>query len=104
MTLVPTAGLVAEAARRGGAVAAFNVITLEHAEAICAAATESRHRGDHADQRERGALPRRAARSPIAAATAAVARGCGRADRAAPRPCHRRGAGRAGRPMPASAR
>ena len=40
MPLVPTGGLVAEAARRNGAVAAANVITLEHAEAICAAATE----------------------------------------------------------------
>ncbi|GLY70332.1 class II fructose-bisphosphate aldolase [Amycolatopsis taiwanensis] len=39
MTLVPTADLVAAAVARGGAVAAVNVITLEHAEAICAAAT-----------------------------------------------------------------
>ncbi|MFD2416227.1 class II fructose-bisphosphate aldolase [Amycolatopsis pigmentata] len=38
MTLVPTAELVADAVARGGAVAALNVITLEHAEAICAAA------------------------------------------------------------------
>lgn len=41
MTLVPTTGLVADAVRRNGAVAAVNVITLEHAEAICAAATET---------------------------------------------------------------
>jgi fructose-bisphosphate aldolase class II len=39
MSLVPTAELVAAAVARGGAVAAINVITLEHAEAICAAAT-----------------------------------------------------------------
>jgi fructose-bisphosphate aldolase class II len=34
MPLVPTADLVRDAAMRGGGVAAFNVITLEHAEAI----------------------------------------------------------------------
>lgn len=39
MTLVPTGDLVAAAVRRHGAVAAVNVITLEHAEAICTAAT-----------------------------------------------------------------
>ncbi|GHJ46369.1 fructose-bisphosphate aldolase [Catellatospora sp. TT07R-123] len=39
MALVPTGKLVAEAAARGGGVAAFNVITLEHAEAITAGAT-----------------------------------------------------------------
>ena len=38
MTLVSTGELVAAAVRRQGAVAAVNVITLEHAEAICAAA------------------------------------------------------------------
>lgn len=38
MTLAPTADLVAAAQRRRGAVAALNVITLEHAEAIVAAA------------------------------------------------------------------
>ncbi len=40
MTLASTADLVTSAARRRGAVAAFNVITLEHAEAIVAAATD----------------------------------------------------------------
>jgi fructose-bisphosphate aldolase class II len=40
MTVVPTADLVGAAAARGGAVAAVNVITLEHAEAICAAAAD----------------------------------------------------------------
>lgn len=39
MTLVPTTELVADAVRRHGVVAAVNVITLEHAEAICAAAS-----------------------------------------------------------------
>jgi fructose-bisphosphate aldolase class II len=39
MTLVTTAALVAAAVDRGGAVAAINVITLEHAEAIAAGAT-----------------------------------------------------------------
>ncbi len=34
MTLAATGALVADAARRGGAVLAFNVITLEHAEGI----------------------------------------------------------------------
>jgi fructose-bisphosphate aldolase, class II len=38
MTLVPTGDLVAAAVARRGAVAALNVITLEHAEAIAAAA------------------------------------------------------------------
>jgi fructose-bisphosphate aldolase, class II len=38
MTLVSTAELVDAAVRRGGSVAAFNVITLEHAEAIAGAA------------------------------------------------------------------
>jgi fructose-bisphosphate aldolase, class II len=38
MSLVPTGDLVAAAAARGSAVVAFNVITLEHAEAITAAA------------------------------------------------------------------
>ena len=38
MALVPTGKLVDEARRRNGGVAAFNVITLEHAEAIVAGA------------------------------------------------------------------
>ncbi|HEY2298041.1 MAG TPA: class II fructose-bisphosphate aldolase [Jatrophihabitans sp.] len=38
MTLVPTGDLIAAAVARRGAVAALNVITLEHAEAIVAAA------------------------------------------------------------------
>jgi fructose-bisphosphate aldolase class II len=40
MTLVRTADRVTATAQRGAAVAAFNVITLEHAEAIAAAATD----------------------------------------------------------------
>ncbi|AYF97638.1 class II fructose-bisphosphate aldolase [Protaetiibacter intestinalis] len=42
MTLAPTRELVAEAVARGGAVAGFNVITLEHAEAIAEGATRAR--------------------------------------------------------------
>ncbi|MDT4946268.1 MAG: fructose-bisphosphate aldolase, class [Pseudonocardiales bacterium] len=38
MPLVPTADLVAAARRAGGAVGAFNVITLEHAEAVATGA------------------------------------------------------------------
>lgn len=38
MPLVPTRELVSEAAVAGRAVAAFNVITLEHAEAIASGA------------------------------------------------------------------
>jgi fructose-bisphosphate aldolase class II len=41
MTLVSTSDLVDAAARRGGAVAAFNIITIEGAEAIAAAAVET---------------------------------------------------------------
>jgi fructose-bisphosphate aldolase, class II len=41
MSLVTTGNLVAEASARGAAVAAVNVITLEHAEAIVAAAVET---------------------------------------------------------------
>jgi fructose-bisphosphate aldolase class II len=41
VTIVATAELVAAAAARNGAVAAFNVITLEHAEAITAAASSA---------------------------------------------------------------
>lgn len=40
MTLASTGDLVAAAVARGGAVAAFNVITLEHAEAIAGAAED----------------------------------------------------------------
>ena len=38
MPLVTTAELVGDAGSRGGGVAAFNVITLEHAEGIVAGA------------------------------------------------------------------
>lgn len=41
MPLVTTAALVGDAASRGGGVAAFNVITLEHAEGILAGAERS---------------------------------------------------------------
>jgi fructose-bisphosphate aldolase class II len=41
--LVPTAGLLTAAAKRGAAVGAFNVITVEHAEAITAGAERAGH-------------------------------------------------------------
>lgn len=76
MTLVSTQSLVADARQRGGAVIAFNVITLEHAEAIAegaeragrAAILQISHNAVrfHGDRLE-----------PIAAATAAVARAAG---------------------------
>jgi fructose-bisphosphate aldolase, class II len=73
MTVASTGDLVAAAAQRGMAVAAFNVITLEHAEAIAQAATD---RGtpvilqvsQNAVRFHGGQL------LPIAAAAAAVAR------------------------------
>ena len=60
MTVARTGDLVAAAADRGGAVAAFNVITLEHAEAIVAAATESGRSLVLQLSRERRPVPRRA--------------------------------------------
>jgi fructose-bisphosphate aldolase class II len=73
MTLASTADLVADAVSRGGAVAAFNVITLEHAEAIVAAAEDSAtpvilQVSQNAVGFHRGQL------APIAAAAHAVAR------------------------------
>ncbi|MCB5179299.1 class II fructose-bisphosphate aldolase [Streptomyces antimicrobicus] len=41
MTLADTGGLVRDAVRAGGAVAAFNIITLEHAEAVVAGAEQA---------------------------------------------------------------
>ncbi len=41
MTLAPIRDLIDDAVRRGSAVPSFNVITLDHAEAIAAGATES---------------------------------------------------------------
>ncbi len=73
MTLVSTAELVAAAVHRGGAVAAMNVITLEHAEAIAAGA-------DQAGLPVILAISQNAVKfhggqmAPISAATAAVAR------------------------------
>lgn len=73
MTLVDTAELVDAAHRRRGAVAALNVITLEHAEAIvdAAAATQSAlimQISENAVRYHKGRL------APLAAATAALAR------------------------------
>jgi fructose-bisphosphate aldolase class II len=69
--LVSTGELIAEAAARGSAVAAFNVITLEHAEAIAAGAASAGRPAilqiSHNAVRFHGAL------APIAAAAAAVA-------------------------------
>jgi fructose-bisphosphate aldolase class II len=73
MTLVPTAELVGAATARRGAVAALNVITLEHAEAIAQAADAAGvplilQISENAVRFHGGRL------EPIAAATAAVAR------------------------------
>jgi fructose-bisphosphate aldolase class II len=73
MTLAGTADLVGDAVGRGGAVAAFNVITLEHAEAIAAAAEDCRtpvilQVSQNAVRFHGGHL------APIAAAALAVAR------------------------------
>ena len=63
----------------GRGVGAFNVIQLEHAEALVAGAEAAGAPGRAADQRERGALPRRA--GALAVATLAVARARGRRSR-----------------------
>jgi fructose-bisphosphate aldolase class II len=73
MTLVSTAELIAAAVARGGAVAAMNVITLEHAEAIAAGASECETSvilaiSENTVRFHGGQL------APISAATAAVAR------------------------------
>jgi len=71
--LVSTASLVADAALRGIAVAAFNVITIEHAEAIASGAEQAGRPAilqiSHNAVRFHGAL------APIAAGAAAVAAG-----------------------------
>lgn len=74
MPLVTTAELVAEASRAGRGVAAFNVITLEHAEAIAAGAEAA---GAPAVlQLSENAVAFHGGRpGPIAAAAAEVARG-----------------------------
>ena len=59
MPLARTADLVAAAYRAGSGVVAFNVITLEHAEAIVAGAERVEPARDPADQRERGEIPPR---------------------------------------------
>ncbi len=73
MTIVATGELVAAAAARNGAVAAFNVITLEHAEAIVDAASSTDvavilQISENAVRYHGGLL------EPIAVATAAIAR------------------------------
>jgi fructose-bisphosphate aldolase, class II len=73
MTLVPTAELVAAAVRRRAAVGAFNVITLEHAEAIVTGA-ESAGAGVILQISQNAVIFRGGDVMPIAAAAAAVAR------------------------------
>jgi fructose-bisphosphate aldolase class II len=75
MTIVRTADLVTEASRRGRAVAAVNVITLEHAEAVAQAAADAgtaviMQISENAVRFHGGML------EPVAQATAAVARHC----------------------------
>jgi fructose-bisphosphate aldolase, class II len=73
MALIPTAELVEEACRRGGAVAAVNAVTLEHAEAICAAA-EAAGTGVVIQISENAVRYHGGRPEPIAAACAAVGR------------------------------
>lgn len=75
MSLVPTRDLVSEAATAGRAVAAFNVITLEHAEAIAGGASAAGAAvilqiSENAVRFHGGRV------SPIARAAAEVARSC----------------------------
>ncbi|MFI0723619.1 ketose-bisphosphate aldolase [Streptomyces sp. NPDC021224] len=75
MSLVPTRDLVSEAAATGRAVAAFNVITLEHAEAITAGASAAGAAvilqiSENAVRFHGGRV------APIARAAAEVARAC----------------------------
>lgn len=72
MALVPTREVVDEAQRRSGAVAAFNVITLEHAEGIVAGA-ESAGRPVILQVSENAVRFHRGNVRPISAAVAAVA-------------------------------
>jgi fructose/tagatose bisphosphate aldolase len=60
--LTPTADVLSAACRDGRAVGAFNVITLEHAEAVVTGAEAAGSPGPLPDQRERRAVPRQPAR------------------------------------------
>ncbi|MFL6098853.1 MAG: ketose-bisphosphate aldolase [Actinomycetales bacterium] len=71
--IVPTRELVDRARRGGGAVAALNVITLEHAEAVVAAAA-AREMGVILQISENAVRYHGGALEPIAVASAAVAR------------------------------
>ncbi|SCL71107.1 fructose-bisphosphate aldolase [Micromonospora citrea] len=75
MTLVPTADLVAAARAAGTGVLAFNVITIEHAQAIAAAARRA-HRPAIL-QISQNAARYHGGVSAIAAATAEIARAAG---------------------------
>ena len=72
MPLVPTGELVAEAAATGAGVGAFNVITLEHAEAIVRGAEDAGRTAIL--QISQNAVRYHGALAPIAAAALAVAR------------------------------
>lgn len=76
MTAATTGDLVAAAHQRRGAVAAFNVITLEHAEAIAAAA-EDRGVGVIMQLSENAVRFHGGQLEPIAVAVAAIARRAG---------------------------
>lgn len=75
MTLARTADLVADAVRRDGAVPGFNVITLEHAEAIVAGAQAVG--ADVLLQLSRNAVRYHGALAPIASACRALADAAG---------------------------
>ncbi|MEU6674248.1 class II fructose-bisphosphate aldolase [Streptomyces sp. NPDC046925] len=76
MPLVPTASLMDHAVREGSAVLAFNIVTLEHAEAIARACEAANSPAiiavSHNAVRYHGDDP-----APLLAAAAAVARGSG---------------------------
>ncbi|MGC5562035.1 class II fructose-bisphosphate aldolase [Streptomyces sp. FR-108] len=76
MPLVPTRELVAKAAAAGRAVAAFNVITLEHAEAITAGATAAGAPGVILQISENAVRFHGGRVEPIARAAAEVGKAC----------------------------
>ena len=76
MPLVPTRQVVEDARRRGGGAAAFNVITLEHAEAIVAGA-EAAGRAVILQVSENAVRFHHGRLGPISAASAAVAEAAG---------------------------
>ena len=98
MALVTTAELVASAAARGRGVAAFNVVTLEHAEGIVVGA--QRASAPVILQVSENTTAFHGALRPVTAALAALAAEAARSRRPAPRPRRGRralGPGRRGR-------